>query len=118
MSAGDTSSSNWKRLDDALGWTLKREGLCRDDVCVPVADRDSLFDGDALDVTAVAGALGRLAVVDADAGIVAVSLGNEQRRQALEGLHAPSFTLPDLDGTPHALEVAGDQKLLVAFASW
>jgi hypothetical protein len=107
------------RLDAALGWTLKPEGLCRDDVCVPVRDRDSLFHGDALDLAAVGAALGRLAVVDAGAGLAAVSLPSEQRRQALEGLSGPSFTLPDLDGVPHTLEEwRGTKKLLVAFASW
>jgi hypothetical protein len=107
------------RLDAALGWTLEPEGLCRDDVCVPVRDRDALFHGTSLDLAAVAGALGRLTVVDADAGLAAVSLPSEQRRQALEGLRAPGFTLPDLDGVPHALEEwRGTKKLLVAFASW
>jgi hypothetical protein len=33
--------------------------------------------------------------------------------------HAPAFTLPDLDGTPHSLEEWDDRKkLLFAFASW
>jgi hypothetical protein len=88
-------------------------------VCVPVRDRGSLFDDEALDLAAVATALGRLVVVDADAGLAAVSLGSEQRRQVLDGLQAPGFTLPDLDGTPHRLEEwRGTKKLLVAFASW
>jgi hypothetical protein len=106
-------------LPEALGWTLKPEGLCRDDVCVPVPDRDSRFGGDRLDVAAVAGALGRSAVVDADAGLVAVALDAEQRRDALRMLTAPDFELPDLDGTPHRLsEWHGTKRLLHAFSSW
>src|SRR5215470_10664861 len=70
-------------LTTALGWTLKPEGLCRDDLCVPVRDRDALRSGDLLDVAAVASALGRLSVFDPGAGLVAVALGTEQRRAAL-----------------------------------
>jgi hypothetical protein len=106
-------------LPEALGWTLKPEGLCRDDVCVPVPDRDALFAGDRLDVDAVAGALGRPAVIDADAGLVAVALDAERRREALRMLTAPDFELPDLDGTPHRLsEWHGTKRLLHAFSSW
>jgi len=42
-------------LPAAIGWELKPEGLCRDDVCVPVRDREALLAGDALDLSAVAG---------------------------------------------------------------
>jgi hypothetical protein len=106
-------------LPTALGWTLKPEGLCRDDVCVPVRDRDALFSGEHLDVAAVATALGRESVVDPDAGLVAVAVGTEQRREALQMLVAPDFELPDLDGTPHALsEWRGTKRLLHAFSSW
>jgi hypothetical protein len=106
-------------LSDALGWTLKPEGLCRDDVCVPVRDRDGLFAGGQLDVAAVADALGRPLVVDADAGLVAVALGAEQRRDALQTLVAPDFELPDLDGIPRRLsDWRGTKRLLHAFSSW
>jgi hypothetical protein len=108
-----------ERLDDALGWELKPEGLCRDEVCVPVRDRASLFVGDEVDLAAVATALGRAAVVDAPGGIAAVAMDAEGRRQALESLRAPPFVLDDLDGRPHRLEEwRGRKKLLVAFASW
>jgi hypothetical protein len=106
-------------LPAALGWELKPEGLCQDGVCVPVRDAAALRVGERLDVAAVAAALGRPAVVDAAAGVAAVALAGELRRQALNGLQAPAFTLPDLDGTPHHLEEwRGKKKLLVAFASW
>jgi hypothetical protein len=106
-------------LATALGWTLKPEGLCRDDTCVPVRDRSSLFVDGKLDLVAVTDALGRPSVVDVEAGLVAVALDAEQRRGALQALVAPPFTLPDLDGTPHDLsEWHGQKRLLHAFASW
>jgi len=106
-------------LPAALGWELKPEGLCRDAVCVPVRDRDALFVSEKLDLVAVAAALQRPAIVDADAGVIAVALPGEERRRALTDRHAPAFTLEDLDGTPHSLEEwRGRKKLLFAFASW
>jgi hypothetical protein len=106
-------------LPAALGWTLKPEGLCRDDVCVPVRDRDALLVGDRVDLAAAAGALGRASVVDADAGIVAIALDREQRAAALQSLVAPDVTLRDLDGVPHQLsEWRGQKRLLHAFSSW
>ena len=108
-----------ERLVDALGWELKPEGLCRDELCVPVRDRASLFVGDEVDLAAVAAALGRATVVDAPGAIVAVAMDAEGRRQALDSLRAPPFVLDDLDGHPHRMdEWRGRKKLLVAFASW
>src|SRR5215203_1842520 len=73
-------------LPHAVGWTLKPEGLCRDDTCLPVPanDRRAMFVGGQLDVVKVADALGRLSVVDADAAIVALAIDQEQRRAALD----------------------------------
>jgi hypothetical protein len=107
------------RLPDGLGWELKPEGLCRAGTCVPVPDGASLFVGGQLDLATVAAALGRPAVIDADAAIAAVALDGESRRQALDGLRAPPWTLDDLDGVAHELaEWHGRKKLLVAFATW
>ena len=116
---GDRVLLDAARLPDALGWELKPEGLCRDDICVPVRDQSALFVDDRVDLGSVAAALGRPAVVDTDARIVSVALAAEHRRQALDALVAPSFELADLDGTVHRLEEwHGRKKLLVAFASW
>jgi peroxiredoxin len=102
-----------------IGWELKPEGLCRGDVCVPLADPGSLVVAGRLDIATVAAALGRPVVIDADAGIAAMGLSPDERRRALDGLEAPDFRLPDLDGTSHGLgEWQGKKKLLVTFASW
>ncbi len=107
------------RLPQALGWTLKPEGLCRDEVCVPVGNVDELCVEDKLDLAAVAAALGRAVVIDTEASLAAVALPAEQRRLAVDGLQAPDFTLDDLDGTSHRLaEWRNQKKLLVAFATW
>src|SRR5947209_2165530 len=91
-------------LREAIGWELKPEGLCRDDICVPVRDRDALFVGAAVDLGAVAAVLHRPALVDTDAGVIAIALPSEERRRALTERTAPPFTLLDLDGSAHALD--------------
>lgn len=109
-------------LPAAIGWTLKPEGLCRDEVCVPVRRREALVVDGRVDLAVAAEALSRLAVVDAtDPGraYVAIALPSEERRRALRELEAPDVTLPDLDGTPHSLsEWGGRKRLLQAFSSW
>jgi peroxiredoxin len=106
-------------LHAALGWELKPEGLCRGDVCVPVSDPSALSVEGRLDVAAVAAALGRPLVTDPEAAILALGVDSSERRRALDGLEAPDFSLPDLDGASHRLdEWQGKKKLLVTFASW
>lgn len=108
------------RLAEVLGWTLKPEGLCRDERCVPVADPERLDAGDGLvDVVEAAAVLGRSTLVAADDGVAVVSAPLDDRRQALAGRRAAPFTLPDLDGQQRSLtEWAGKKKLLTVWASW
>jgi peroxiredoxin len=104
-------------LEAAIGWTLKPEGLCRGDVCVPVRDRDALFAGERLDLARVAEALDRPFL--AEGGVAVLGEPRWIRRRAAEDLQAPDFALPDLDGTVHHLdEWQGKKKLLVTFATW
>ena len=107
------------QLPRAIGWELKPSGLCQGGICVPIDDAGPLMVGDRVDVAAAARALGRPVVIDVEAGLMAVALPVELRRQALDELRAPDFDLPDVDGTLHGLsEWAGVKKALVAFSSW
>ena len=102
-----------------LGWELKPEGLCREDVCVLVPDRASLEADGKIDAVAVAALLDRPALFDEVTGVVAIGAQRSIRKRAIDDLQAPDFVLPDLDGTPHALsDHRSKKRLLVAFSSW
>ncbi|MFK7916667.1 MAG: peroxiredoxin family protein [Ilumatobacter sp.] len=106
-------------LPDLIGWTLKPQGLCRDEACVIVPDRSALESDHGVDLRLVAELLGRPVAVDDTAGLVAIGAERAQRQGALEDRRAPDFSLPDLDGTWHALsDHRSKKKLLVAFSSW
>ncbi len=106
-------------LSAAIGWTLKPEGLCRDDMCVPVRGRSAIEVGDKIDLAVAADALDRPTLVDPDAGIVVLGQPNATRRAALSDRQAPDFTFADLDGVERSLsDYAGKKRLLVAFSSW
>jgi len=106
-------------LDKALGWELKPQGLCRGEVCVPVADQAALELDGGYDLAAVASALDSTALVDADLGVVAVSRSGAERGAAVHDMVAPELVLPDLTGTQVSTAgFKGKKKLLVVFASW
>jgi hypothetical protein len=104
---------------DALGWEARLEGLCRDAMCVPMPGGAPTFDPNAIDLGALAGALGRPLALDASERAACLGVRAEERAQALASLEAPDFTLPDLDGCRHSLsDHRGKKVLLVAYASW
>ncbi len=91
----------------AIGWDAKPYGLCRDDVCVPFPLRDGLVN-----VEAFAARLGQPVVREGDVW----AFGEPERPPTLG---APDFTLPDVDGRPHALsDERGNKVMLISWASW
>ncbi len=96
------------------GWTLKPEGMCRDDICVPWKAAEGRVD-----VAEFWRHLGHPVLSDASGETWVLGTGAEQRKTALAGLEAPDFTLPDLAGVPHSLaELRGRKILLTTWASW
>jgi len=108
-----------KGLEDALGWHLRAEGLCRGDVCVPVREPAALADTRGIDLAAFAQALGLPLAVEPDARVAAVGVSHGERRAALDSPEAPDFCLPDAAGRLHRLsDHRGSKVLLIAYASW
>ena len=107
----------WLSAEDAervTGWTLKPEGMCHDDVCMPMPVR-----GGRVDVAAFWRLLDRPVVHDSAGETWVLGAGAEQRNDALAGLVAPDFTLPDLAAVPHTLSaLRGSKVFLCTWASW
>ena len=111
----DTPSGLHVTAADALaitGWTLKPEGMCRDDLCVPmptVAGR--------IDLAAFWQKLGNPVVSDGD--VWSLGVGADAHRESLAGLQAPDFELQDLTGKTHRLSsLRGKKVFLSSWASW
>jgi hypothetical protein len=101
----------------STGWTLKPEGMCRDELCVPL--RDEARRNGKVDIAAFWGSLGHPVVSDARREVWVLGTAAESRTAALAGLEAPDFALPDLSGVQHRLsELRGNKVFLTTWASW
>ena len=116
----DAANGLWLAAADAArvtGWTLKPEGMCRGDQCVPLAS--TAVVAGRVDVEAFWRRLGNPVLCSDDRETWVLGAGAEERNAALAGLRAPHFTLPDLSGKPHTLsDLRGKKVLLVTWASW
>ena len=115
-----THDGLWMSAADAAkvtGWALKPEGMCRDERCVPLPA--AAVKGSDVDVEAFWQKLGGPVIASQDGDVWALGAPAEERNTALEGLQAPDFTLPDVDGTPRTLsQLRGKKVFLATWASW
>jgi hypothetical protein len=96
-----------------IGWELKPEGLCKDDICIPLPPGGQ----DQLNVRALAARLNMAVVTDEKHGLSAV--GPQAGGKALSSARAPELTLPDWRGELFSLSsLRGQRVLLLAWASW
>ncbi|MDP9310200.1 MAG: hypothetical protein M3R24_04785 [Chloroflexota bacterium] len=102
-----------KELERRTGWSIKPEGACKGDRCVPLPR-----SGDAqIDVRALAERLQMPLIHDAASGLWC--LGPEAGGRALQSVQAPELTLAGVDGQEFRLSsLRGRKVLLVAWASW
>ena len=106
-------------LEKSLGWRLEDEGLCRNDVCVPIREGGGVVTDGLIDLAAFAEQTRLALALDAERGAACVGESATARGAALRSLVAPDFTLPDLDGKLHSLsDYRGKKVLLAVYASW
>jgi hypothetical protein len=96
-------------LEARTGWTIKPEGACRGEVCVPLPAP--------FDVRDVAQRLGMALIHDEEHELWA--LGPESGGRAVHSAELPDIVLPDRDGRDFALRsLRGTKVFMVAWASW
>ena len=100
-------------LEEQTGWSLKPEGLCRDDRCVPFPAASN----GSVDARAVAERLRMPVVHDEKHGLWAI--GPESGGHVLESAELPPIVLADVDGHPFDFASLRGRKLVIsAWASW
>lgn len=111
------------RMEEATGWTLKPQGACFGELCVPLNDAErrewvhETEDGTWFDVSTLAAKVGQKIVRDGDVW----SLGTVPlaRKTTLESGIAPDFRMTDRTGREVCLsDFRGRKVLLVTWASW
>ena len=116
--SGKLSVSN-SVLEQATGWSLKPEGLCRDQVCVPVLNVTALSKADQVDLSEFARLVQQNTVIDTQRKVVAFGEQAQIRGTEMATLEAPDFTLPDIHGRQVSLSDYNRRKrLLLAWSSW
>jgi hypothetical protein len=98
-------------LERRTGWTIKPQGACRDEQCVPLP-------GGPFDVRELAARLGMALVHDEHSSLWALGPPTNTGR-ALASAQLPDIVLPDRHGADFALRsLRGTKVFMIAWASW
>jgi hypothetical protein len=112
-------------LTRATRFTIKPQGVCRDELCFPLPkNRKAQFvlkKGETtwFNLSEFARLIKQTYVVDQQNSIWYFGSRAAEQNYYLSSLAAPNFTLPDLNGKLHSLsDFRGKKILLVTWASW
>ena len=103
----------------ATGWQLKPEGLCIDEICVPIREANRLTDGTSIDLVEFAQVTQQNIVFDRQRQVAALGERADSRGDSMSSLLAPDFKLPDIHGRQVSFSDFNRRKrLLLAWSSW
>ena len=101
------------------GWQLNPQGLCIDEICVPVREANRLTDGTSIDLVEFARVTQQNIVFDRQRQVAALGERADSRSDSMSSLLAPDFKLPDIHGRQVSFSDFNRRKrLLLAWSSW
>jgi hypothetical protein len=103
------------------GFTLKPEGACYADMCVPIGDSLLVEQGGEqwFDLTAFADLLGQPYVADTDARVWSFAEIPARRESMMVDAMAPDFEVTDREGqVVRMADLKGKKALIVTWSSW
>jgi hypothetical protein len=123
---GDALWLTLPELTAVSGWELKPEGVCKEEICVPVpeARRDALLRGEPsaealFNLTEFARLIEQPVAGDQPNSVWYFGPAGWEWRTRLSSREAPDFALSDLSGRQHRLsDLQGKKILLLFWASW
>jgi hypothetical protein len=104
-----SSTTTRAEFESGSGWTIKAEGACKGNVCIPLPEQ---LKGHTVDARALAAAMGLPVAEDKASGAFAIgpeSIGS----RALTSAAAPELELPDVNGELFRLSSLRGQKIIV-----
>ena len=122
--ARPTADGLWVPLSELkalTGWELKPEGVCKDEVCVPVPDarRHALIRDEEFSLTEFARLIEQPVARDENQRVWYFGPPAWEWKSRLASRMAPDFELPDLSGRLHTLSgLLGKKVFLLFWASW
>jgi hypothetical protein len=119
--AGEDLWIGARELETVTGWSMKPQGLCRGDICVPVpAGQAAVYvGGNEVNAAAFWRRMGNPVLYDAAGEVWVFGTSANHRSASLQSLEAPDLVLPDLGGVTRTLsEHRGKKVLLATWASW
>jgi len=118
----------WVTLPDltaASGWELKPEGVCLEEICVPVPDArlPALIrkepSGTLFNLTEFARLIQQPVAHDEKNEVWYFGPASWEWKTRLSAAQAPDFSLPDLEGKMHSLsDLLGKKVFLLFWATW
>lgn len=118
---GDSLLIRPEHLPEINGFTLKPEGVCYAELCIPI-DKSLLVEQGGeqwFDLTAFADLLGQTYVADTDSRVWSFSEIPARRERMMVDAMAPDFEVTDREGQVVCMaDLKGKKALIVTWSSW
>jgi hypothetical protein len=122
---GDELWLSLSELTAVSGWELKPEGVCKDEICVPVpaARRGALLrsepSGESFNLAEFSRMIEQPVAHDEANSVWYFGPASWEWKTRMSSREAPDFALPDLSGHNHSLsDLRGKKLFLLFWASW